>query len=332
MVNSLITIKEIAKLADVSSATVSRVVNNTGYVSDAVREKVTRIVEQYEYVPSESAKTLRTKKSKIIGVILPKIGTETTSRIVNGINETLSAKGYQMVLASTDLDPANEIKFIKLLRNRQVDGIILNATSINEPLIKEINNLDIPFTTIGQDIPGTSVITYNNYEVAKGLTEYLINKGHHKIGFIGVEETDPAVGQDRKKGYLDAMKEHSLSVEDNWMHLGNFEMNTGEKSAELIMSRSLVKPTAIFAVTDRLAIGAMKWLRLRYKIPREVAIVGIGASEMGEIIEPALTTVDFKNEEAGKEAAHSILQQISGTQTNPIKMLLNYRLIERDSV
>ncbi|WP_416150004.1 LacI family DNA-binding transcriptional regulator [Salipaludibacillus sp. HK11] len=329
----MITIKEIAKLANVSGATVSRVINNAEYVSDEVREKVMKIVDEHQYVPSEHAKALRTKQSKVIGVILPKISTETASRIVNGINETLASSGYQIILATSDLNLLNEIKFLKLFKSRQVEGIILNATNTSTELLEEVKKLTIPFVAIGQKFPDESFVTYHNYEVAKGLTSYLINKGHKKIAFIGVDEKDVAVGYERKKGYLDTMKEFSLPIDENWIKTGSFDMTFGDEAMKSIMNHSLSKPTAVFAVTDRLAIGAMRYLKKNnYSIPKDLAIVGIGASELGEFVEPSLTTVDFNNEEAGREAAQLIINKIKNKNIENNKIILNYRLIERDSV
>ncbi|RKL67355.1 LacI family transcriptional regulator [Salipaludibacillus neizhouensis] len=329
----MITIKEIAKLANVSGATVSRVINNSGYVSDGVRQKVMKIVDENKYVPSEHAKALRTKHSKVIGVILPRISTETASRIVNGINEVLAPEGYQIILASSDLELRNEIKYLKLFKSRQVEGIILNATNTSKELMEEVDDLTIPFVAIGQELKGESYVSYNNYEVAKGLTNYLIKKGHKKIAFIGVDEKDTAVGYDRKKGYLDTMKDHSLSIDENWIKTGSFAMTFGEESMESIMNNSLTTPSAVFAVTDRLAIGAMKYLKKHlYKIPDDIAVVGIGASELAEFVEPGLTTVDFNNEKAGREAAQLILNKIQDKEYKNKEIILNYRLIERDSV
>lgn len=329
----MITIKEIAKLANVSGATVSRVINQSDYVSDEVRERVMKIVEEHQYIPSEHAKALRTKQSKVIGVILPKISTETASRVVNGINDILAAAGYQIILATSDLELLNEIKFIKLFQSRQVDGIILNATNTDTELLDEVKKLTIPFVAIGQKFPNESFVIYNDYEVAKGLTTYLINKGHKKIAFIGVDEKDRAVGYDRKKGYLDTMKDFSLSIDENWMKTGSFDMQFGDEAIDSIMNSSLSKPTAVFAVTDRLAIGAMRYLKKNnYSIPQDIAVVGIGASELSEFVEPSLTTVDFNNEEAGREAAQLIINKIQNKDYQNKKIILNYRLIERDSV
>lgn len=330
----MITINEIAERANVSRTTVSRVLNDSGYVSEPVRKRILKIIEETGYVPSEHAKALRTKRSKVIGVILPKISTETSGRLVDGIDEELSRKGYQILLANTKLEKEKEIQFIKLLNSRQVDGIILAATHVGEELVSEIGHLAIPLVSVGQDLPGVSVVLYDDYHAAKELTTLFIDKGHRRIGFIGVSEDDPAVGYWRKKGYMDAMEERGLPVEDHWVQTSRFDLRSGYASVKTMMeTEGASRPTAIFAVTDRLAIGALQYLKKRgMGVPDTVALAGIGASEMSKHITPPLTTVDYMHENAGREAAKMILEHLSGNRSVPGKVILSYRLLSRDSL
>ncbi len=327
------TIKKIAELANVSSATVSRALNNSGYVSDEVRKRILKIIEETGYVTSEYAKALRTKQSKVVGVILPKISTETSSRIVSGMDEELKKVGYQILLANTNLDRDKEVEYLNLLKSRQVDGIILVATNINDQLVKEINQLKIPIVVLGQEIPNTLSVIYDDYNAAKELTTYLINMGHSKIGFIGVDESDPAVGYLRKKAYIDVMEQHGFQIASSWVQKGIFDIGSGYNSMKNIIENSKEKPTAVFAVTDRLAIGAKKYLQENgHSIPKDMALVGIGASEMSAYITPSLTTVDYKNEEAGRAAVQLLLNNLNGNDKKTKKIIADYRLIIRDSV
>lgn len=329
----MITIKEIAELAKVSSATVSRVLNNSGYVSNHARERIVKVIEETGYVPSEHAKGLRMKRTKVIGVILPKMHTETSSRVVNGIDEELAKKGYQILLANTNLKPEKEIEYLKLLKSRQVDGIILLATNINENLVAEIQQLSIPFVSVGQDIPGALNVVYDDYHAAKDLTTLFIKKGHEKIAFIGVDESDRAVGYLRKQGYLDVMAEHGLEVKREWMQKGVFDIQSGYEAMKKIIEGTINLPTATFAVTDRLAIGAMQYLKeIRLSVPEQMAVAGVGASEISKYVDPTLTTVDYQNEKAGQEAAKLILNSIINNEKNLKKITLEYRLLFRDSV
>ncbi|WP_010677301.1 LacI family DNA-binding transcriptional regulator [Bacillus timonensis] len=305
----MVTMKEIARLANVSSATVSRVLNNSGYVSDEVRKRILKIIEETGYIPSEHAKALRTKQSNVIGVILPKLSTETASRIVSGIGEELAKHGYQILLTNTNLDPKKEIEYLKLLKSKQVDGIILLATNRGEELLNEIKKLRIPFVATGQEMEGIPSVINKNFQAAKDITNLLIEKGHTKIGFIGVDEADYEVGYKRKAGYLAALENSQLPVVDEWIQKGDFSIDSGYKMTKKIFETSLEKPTAIVAVTDRLAIGAMEYLKEQYiEIPKEVALTGMGASDLSKYIVPKLTTVDLLSEYTGAEAAKTLLQ------------------------
>ncbi|KMM36480.1 LacI family DNA-binding transcriptional regulator [Guptibacillus hwajinpoensis] len=327
------TIKDVAKRAGVSRTTVSRVLNDNGYVSHEARTRVVEAVKEMGYIPSAHAKTMRTKRSGVIGVILPRISTETASRVVNGIEEELAANGYQILLTNTQLKPEKEIQNIKLLKSRQVDGIILLATNRNQDLLETIADLSIPFVALGQELTGVTSVVYDDYHSAFDVTESFISEGHQQIGFIGVPETDHAVGFLRKQGYLDAMAKHNLPVKEEWIQDGNFSFESGYQAAKQLMEQAQVKPTAVFAVTDRMAIGALGYLKEnQINVPSEVALFGIGASDLSKHVTPPLSTVDYFNEDAGQKTAQLILEQLTGKIIEKEKIKLNYRLIKRDSV
>ncbi|MDY0409625.1 LacI family DNA-binding transcriptional regulator [Virgibacillus soli] len=329
----MITIKEIAKLANASSSTVSRVLNDSGYVSEETRKRVLKVIEETGYIPSEQAKSLRTKKTSVIGVIIPRLSTDTTSRLVNAINDELAKKGYQIILTNTNLHAEKEVEHIKLLRSRQVDGLILIATNVNDVLLKEIRNSPTPIVVIGQEIPGVSVIVNRDFEAAKQMTQLIIENGHNKIGFIGVHETDKAVGVDRKAGYLAALNGAGIPVNEQWIVDANFDYQTGYRAMKQMMEQSTIKPTAVLTVTDTIAIGAMQYMHEHHlAIPDDIAITGMGNSKVSQYIVPSLTTIDFLNEQTGKEAARLILNIIDGKEKRPKKIQMKYRIIKRDSV
>lgn len=329
----MITIKDIAAMAKVSRSTVSRALNNSGYVGEDARKRIEKVIKETGYVPSEHAKSLRTKKTKVIGVILPTIQTETSSKTVAGIDEVLSNHGYQILLANTNLDKEKEIEFLDLLKVRQVDGIILLATNTAPTLIEKIKELHIPIVVIGQEMHGVTNILYDDYHAARELTSFLISKGHKHIGFIGVDETDKAVGYLRKKGFTDEMLANNLKIEKYWVQKAIFDVDSGHDAMEMIMNKCETVPSATFAVTDRLALGAMSYLKKAgIKVPRDMAIASIGASEFAQYIDPPLTTIDYQNEQAGQAAAKALLEKLTSDRPINNKILQNYRLLLRDSV
>lgn len=329
----MITIKEIAERASVSRTTVSRVLNNNGYVSEDVKKRVLKVIEETGYIPSENAKSLRTKKTKVIGVILPKISTETSSRLVKGLDEVFAKEGYQILLTNTNLVPEKEIEYLRLLKSRHVDGMILSTTIINQALVEEINGLKIPFVTVGQQVSEISNVLFDDYQASKDLVNLMIKKGYKHIAFIGVDEEDRSVGYLRKAGYLDAMKDNNLPIEECWVEKGIFDVDSGYHSMTQIMKYSRQKPDAVIAVTDRLAIGAMQYIKeAGLSIPNDIAVAGMGASELSRFVSPALTTIDFSMEEVGREAAGLLLNQINGRNTYEKIREVKYRLIERSSI
>lgn len=319
-------------MAEVSSATVSRFLNNSGYVGEEARKRILKVIEETGYVPSENAKSLRTKQTKVIGVILPKISTETSSRLVRGLDEVLAKEGYQILLANSGLSAEKEIEHLRLLKSRDVDGIILSATTNGAGLKAEIQRLDIPVVVVGQEVDDTPNVIFDEYQAAKDMVKHLINHGHERIGFIGVSEEDPAVGVLRKKGYLQAMQEKNFPIEESWIEKGIFDVESGAVAMERMMGAA-IPPTAVFAVTDRLAIGAMNYVKsIGLRIPEDIAFAGIGASELSRYITPSLTTMDYQNKESGRVAAGLILEAIKSGGNSPEKRLINVRLLQGDSV
>lgn len=319
-------------MAKVSRSTVSRALNNSGYVGEEARSRIEKVIKETGYVPNEQAKALRTKKTKVIGVILPTIQTETSSKIVTGLGKELEIHGYQILLANTNLEKNKEIEYLDLLKVRQVDGIILIATNTEPVLLNKIKELNIPFTMIGQEAADVFRVTYRDYQSAQELTSLLIERGHKKIAFIGVDESDRAVGTLRKQGYLDMMATNNLPIEEAWVQKGIFDIDSGFHAMDQIMTKAFDKPTAVFAVTDRLAIGALKYLKANnFELPNDMAVVSIGGSELSELVVPALTTVDFRYEEAGESSAKQLLAIIRDEKVEE-KIMIDYRLIIRDSI
>ena len=242
---------KIADLAGVSKSTVSRYLNN-GYVSEEAREKIKKVIEETGFVPKRQAQAMRLQKTNLIGVIVPKISTETAARVIEGITNELSEVGYEVLIGNTNLSIEKEMDYLKVFKN-QVDGIIFMATEVTPKHYELFDQLRIPIVVIAQKVKHYPCIIHDDYHAAKDAIHYLINKGHQSIGFIGVGEYDEAVGIDRKKGYLDALKEHQIQIKEEYIQIGDFSHESAFCLTEKLMNLPH-PPTAIFAVTDNLAI------------------------------------------------------------------------------
>ncbi|ADH98040.1 LacI family DNA-binding transcriptional regulator [Salisediminibacterium selenitireducens] len=330
----MVTINDIARQAGVSRTTVSRVLNQNGYVSDRAKTKVLEVIEETGYVPSEQAKSLRTKKTNVIGVILPRLSSETVSRVVDGMDRELAKAGYQILLSSTSLETEKEADHIRLLESRRVDGIVLFGTHKDEAILNAIKQAKVPVVVLGQDFtPHVSSVVYNDYEASRAAVAALADVGHEKIGFIGVDEADIAVGQERRRGYLDEMKSRGFAVLPEWMQTAGFDMASGSEAFQKMLEYSQTRPTAVFAVTDRLAIGAMQRAKdAGMSVPGEMAFISIGASEASQVVTPKLATVDYYNEDAGMSIASLILEEIDEDMKDAKKIVMNYGLLLRDSL
>lgn len=324
------TINEIAKLAGVSRATVSRYLND-GYVSSDKKEKIRKIIEETGYLPSAQAKMLRTKKTGFVCVILPRINSDSVSRMVEGISIVLNKKGYQLLLANTNNDHMKEIQYLKQLRQNHVDGIILIGTVFTKEHYNVMKEVTVPLVVLSQQIKDYSCVYYDDYEAAKELTKVALKTGKNPA-FIGAITEDEAVGHGRLYGFLDANFEMNCKIREDYCTSGIFTMENGYESAKHLFEMDSTIDTFICA-TDTIAMGAMQYLKeCGKKIPEEVQIAGFGDSIMGKICEPQLTTVHYYYKTSGEETAKMLVDMIEDNDSIRKEIKMGYKLQFRDSL
>ncbi|MDD7267289.1 MAG: LacI family DNA-binding transcriptional regulator [Lachnospiraceae bacterium] len=300
-------IKEIAALAGVSSATVSRYFNQ-GYVSDTNREKIKAIIEKYEYQPSSMAQTLRTKRTMKIGVILPRINSATISRIVEGISVSLRGLGYHLLLANTYNDPAEELRYLKLFRENQVDGIIFIATLWSRKHQQLVADCKVPVVLLGQENDAFSCVYHDDRKAAELATEAIIGQAK-RIGYIGVTGADQAVGRDRLSGFSEAVEKNGRKLETKTIEVG-FSMEDGYEGAKKML-KLLPQADSLVCATDTIAIGAMRYLKeKKIAIPEQIQIIGLGDGPVGDLLTPRLSTVHFSYKTSGIEAGRILLEAL----------------------
>lgn len=326
---------DIAKLAGVSKSTVSRYLNN-GYVGTESREKIKKIIEETGFMPQSHAKSLRTGKTNLIGVIVPKISTETAPRVVQGITEVLSENNYDVLIANTNLSVEKEFEYLNIFKNNQVDGVIFMGTKITPKHRKIMDKLNVPIVVVAQYMDNYPCVYHDDFNAAKYMTEYLIGKGHKNIGFIGVYEEDRSVGLERKNGYIAALNENDLEVDIENLKLGDFSYESGYELAKKLIKKKNI-PTAIFAVTDNLAIATIDCLKDNgLNVPEDVAVVSIGDTRISQVVSPKLTTIHYYYKTSGRKSGEIMLELLkNGIKTSKTikkNIKLSYRLIERNSV
>ena len=322
-------INEIAELAGVSRATVSRYLNK-GYVSEEKKEIIRRVIEETGYQPSAQAQTLRTKRTSLVGVILPKIDSNTISREVAGISDVLTRRGYQLVLANTNNDLDEELKYLSLFRERQVDGVILIATMFTRKHRQMLKDYKVPVVLLGQQLDGYSCVFQDDYRAAVLVTETLAEKGKN-FGYIGVTERDTAVGMLRKKGFHWVLRKKKLPFSPEQEACGDFTMEAGYEGARKIFEEH-PEVDSLVCATDTIAVGAMTYLReLGVRIPEEVQVAGMGDNSFGRIVEPKLTSVHFYYRESGAEAAAMLADLIEGENALHKEIRMSCEMVFRNS-
>ncbi|MEY8336596.1 LacI family DNA-binding transcriptional regulator [Lachnospiraceae bacterium 62-35] len=323
-------IGEIAKLAGVSNAAVSRYFNN-GYISEEKREAIRRVVEETGYRPSIQAQTLRTKRTKMVGVILPKIDSAAIGSIVAGILSVLNEKGYQLLLADTQNNPKKELEYLSTFNDKQVDGVIFIATIFTPSHKKALKNLELPVVIIGQRLSGYNCVYHDDYHAIYDMTKLLIGKGRKRLGYISAFHQDRAAGLDRCQGYQDAVRHAGLGdLADNYV-ISSFSMESGyEKTKELLERCGMLD--GLVCATDSIAIGAMKYLKEQeIGVPETILVAGHGDSSLSQVTSPTLTTIHYSYEESGELGAKMLLDKIDKGDTSVKETRLGYSIVENES-
>lgn len=319
-------ISEIAKLAGVSSAAVSRYFNN-GYISEEKKEAIRKVVEQTGYRPSIQAQTLRTKKTKMIGVIVPKIASASIGKIVEGVLSVMNESGYQMLLAVTQNDPKKELEYLSAFNDKQVDGVILAATVVTAEHKKILKNLSVPVILVGQQYSGHCCVYHDDYHATRDLTEAVLDMGRKNPGYIGAIMQDKAVGAERFGGYEDAVKKAGIEKAAQQTVISAFTSDSGyEKAGELLAKYPELD--AVICATDTMAAGAVRYLREHgKKVPEDILVAGHGDSEIARVITPPIPTVHFSYEKSGEMAVEMLIEMMGQGETAVREVKLGYSLI-----
>lgn len=307
------TIKQIAKKANVSIATVSRALNNDVRVTEITREKIVRISKDLNYKPNLVARNFVKKTSYAIGLILPDISDEFFTDIIRGVDEITYKNGYYTMVASSHKHRTLADSIKTFSETGLVGGVILLMSAMTDDLKNILEHAKIPFVIIGggKQEHDFDIVAIDNYQGAFNATEYLIKKKKFKkIAHI----TGPTDNYDaflRKKGFIDACKKNGVSINKSFVVDGNFTIDSGYHG--FIQLYGLPeKPQAIFAANDMMALGCYDAAHyFNVKIPDEISLIGFDDIFMSKYINPSLTTVRVQIEEVGKAAASLLMSRLN---------------------
>ena len=323
-------ITTVAKLAGVSRATVSRYLND-GYVSDEKRRAIAHVIKETGYIPSRQAKILRTGKTNLIGVIIPKINSASVSRMVAGLSSVFNESQYQMLLANTDNRENKEIDYLRVFTEKdRVDGIILVGTILTPEHEHALKNLRIPLIVLGQAFDGFSCVYHDDYHAVREITSHILNRGT-KPAYIGVTELDIAAGQSRHTGFLDACAEKNLEVPKKAQMESDFSVDTAYLACERLLDVYPEVDTIVCA-SDSIAFGAITCLReFGRSVPEDVQVTGVGDSDLSKVITPSLTTIHHHYKTSGMEAAKMLIGAMDKEDTIVRDIRMGYELLLRNS-
>ena len=323
-----LTIIDIAKMAGVGSTTVSRYFNG-GNLKKETREKIKKIVEEYNYTPNTFAKALKGTDSKIIGVIVPCLHSYVSSNTLKYIDKNLKENNYETLIMNADFDEEKQLDYIRKLARMNVDGIILLPTTMSKSYESTIKSIDVPVVLLGQEGEYTYSVEYNDFNAARDLSNFVLACGHRKIAYLGVGEEDIAVGYYRKLGFMTTLEKYNLSPVD--VLITNFGMEDSYRLTNENIDK-LKKATCLICATDNLAYGAIKALEENgLNIGTDYSVAAFGDYASSALLKSPLTTIKFDLEDAAKKTVEMLLNVIKKKETE-MKILIGYDLKTRSSV
>lgn len=330
-------IRDIARMSGVGVSTVSRVLNNHPDVKESTRERVLNIIRESNYVPNNSARILKQNNTKNIGVLVKGVFNPFFSELINVIGNRINEANYTMILQQNDYVIEQEVEnVISFVKEKRLQGIIClggNFTDLDEESFK---NLEVPVvltsvntvSPLGRDMYST--VGINNLQASYDATKYLINKGHKNIAFMIGEENDFCVSWWRYKGYVKALKDSNIEINDDNLLVGDYDTRKAyETTISFLKRRKDV--TAIFAISDFMAIGVAKAvIDSGLKVGEDISIIGFDGMEVSDFYNPGITTIKQPKEEMAIKSVEILFELLKGTGSNK-HILLDTELIERQS-
>lgn len=331
----MITIEDVAKKANTSIATVSRVLNDKGGYSEKTKERVIGVVDALGYESNAIARSLKRNKTNTIGVLVPNVSSMLANEILNGIEEYASTHGYSVLTSYTYTNREKVMKSLKTFQEQRVDGLIFVSDNFEEEYYQYIKKMKIPVVlaaTENQEYP-VSFVKVNDYKASYDAVSYLISMGHEKIAMISGNPVDPVAGKLRIEGYKQALKDAGIRVDSNKiMHSDDYVFESGRKNFKKLMKKELAI-TAVFAASDELAVGALNMAsELKIAVPEEISIMGYDDILISTMVWPPLTTLSQPLEKIGYESTKKLIEEIDKSKKSGDYYYIDHKIVERSSV
>ncbi|MGK0467643.1 LacI family DNA-binding transcriptional regulator [Clostridium sp.] len=326
-------IKDVAREAGVSIATVSRVLNNIDVVNEDTKKKVKDAIKKLSYRPNIVARSLKTQKSSTIGIIIPDISNQFYPEIVRGCEDVANIYNYNIMLCNADLDVDKEMEALRILKEKMIDGVIYMSNSIEDNVVSLIKDLEMPIVLVETtDDDGIfPSVAIDNVMAAKDAVTYLINKGNKNIAYIGTT-TEKINAQSRRYiGYQKGLEEMGISLNKDLVYCGGVKARDGYVGINAILDKG-IKVDAVFCVSDEIAMGVINALRDKsISVPSDVDVMGFDDIYSASTFYPKLTTVAQPMYDMGSVSMRMLIKSINNLKVDEKHFVLPYRIVERDS-
>jgi len=329
----MVTIKDVAKLAGVSISTVSRVINDSKPVSKEVREKVLEIVKETGYRPNDVARSLVTRRSYLIGVIVNDLSNSYVAEMVKGVEEVGKMYDFDILLCSSYYDKEAQLKYLGLLDRKQAEGLILIGYKYDKEIIQKLNELNKPTIFFTRDIIDESLkyVKIDSKSAMFEMTNYVIKNGHKNLLYVSDYKEKSTYENDKIQGFKNAIKDNDVNKYEI-LEVQGRKYRDGYRFGEKISSQD-IDYSAIICTNDEIAYGIMNALSDNgIKVPEDVSVVGYGGYKESKIIRPSLTTISEPYYDIGAVAIRNLIKEIESEEKVENKINLPFTLTKRDSL
>lgn len=326
------TMKDIARIAKVSTSTVSHVINNTRYVSDEIREKIMKVVNELNYTPSAVARSLKVKETKTLGMLVTATSNPFFAEVVSGVEQYCNQHHYNLIISSIDGNEQRLQQNIQTLIQKQVDGLLLMYSDTRHAMVEQLN-LNLPIVVMDwwpTELNADKI--YENSEFGAYLaTKTLIEQGHKNIAII-TGKLDKSLAHNRLLGYQKALQDAHLPLNPDWIIESHFDFEGGVEGMKKLLQIT-PRPTAVFACSDTIAVGVYQvaWQQ-GLRIPQDISVIGYDNIMLAQYLTPPLTTIHQPKAELGKLAVETLLERIKSPDLEYKTTMLQPQLIWRASV
>ncbi len=333
-----VSIKDVAELAGVSIATVSRCINQPDKVTERTRLKVQEAIVQTGYSPNTLAQSFRRGRTNLVMVVLPSVGDPFFTDVMRGIHSAANAKGYSVVIEETRFNTLTPDEIGAMLVSRQTDGIILLASTspFGTDILSAKHRRRLPIVIgceiISPELSNFPSVHIDNVAAAREATNYLLARGHERIAMI-YGQASSLLTKDREFGYRAAMHDAGLDIEDGWVIAGDLTLKGAIRATRKLLNHEH-RPTAIFCANDEMAMGCLHEIKsVGLAVPEDISVIGFDDIRYAEVTDPPLTTISQPAEEIGERVMYRLCREIEDGQTGAKQPeLVPHRLIVRQSV